>query len=1152
MTDIQRTSADGDLWISASDGIWRSRAGVLQNVAPRSGPGMPRLRVGPDGRAWYAVRDSVYRDGRAVFGVAAPGAAGPSGDRQVNDMVWDDEGNLWIATVRHGLFRLRPSAIRVVGVPEGMASPNVTVFQEDGTGAVWAGTRAGGLARIDGFQATPYGPERGVPPSVTALLLQPSGELWVGGLRSLVVCPAATMSCGAPTPAAPPDIGSIHALHRDAQGRIWVGTDRGLLRFADEGWTWLDTGIPTGNAVRSFLARPDGTLLMGTNGAGVLIWREDRFWSIGEAEGLPTRFIRSLLVDDHGHLWVGTEGHGLARITLDLGGEGVAVEAVEVVRQRDGLPDNVVHRILQEDDGHLWLSTNRGLGRVRLEALEAFADGTAPLVPATVFTERDGLRNREANGGLFPSAIRTRDGRLWFATQDGVAIVDPADLGSSDAPPPVAIERLVTPARTLASGPSIELRPDERDFEIDYTALRLADPENLRFRFRLEGLSETWTEAGERRTAYFTRVPPGTYTFRVTASGAEGVWHEAGAVLPLRVVPRFHETAAARLLFGLLATTLVIVGWQWRTRALRERERELSVLVEARTADLRTSERRLEAQNARLAELDEAKSRLFTNLSHEFPTPLTLILGPLRGLLDGRHGELPEEARAQGDLMLRNGRRLLRLVNQVLDLSRLEAGHVVLDARPADLVAFARGVTLAFSPLAERQQIELRFHTDVPSLTLSFDREQLEKVLLNLLSNALKFTPEGGAVDVSVRAEGGAVRIEVRDTGIGIVEEELPHVFDRFHQASRSDTRRHEGSGIGLALARELTELHGGTIRAESRPGEGSTFSVTLPGVGEGAWVGEAEPAAGGAGDVPPSGERGKSAVADRRAETNSEADPPLDGPLAGTDTEDGPPDKGESDEDRTTVLLVDDNPDIRAYVRSVLAPGYRIVEAADGRQGLERARADLPDLIVADVMMPELDGLAMGRALKSDPMTDAIPVLLLTAKAEAEDRVRGLEVGADAYLVKPFDPNVLEAQVRNLLEQRRRLRERFRTGEVQAPVPVETAPSPPSELDLRLRPLLEARIHEPGFGPNELAAAAGLSYHRLYRGLKAELDTSPSRYIHTVRVECARALLASRAASVTEIGYSVGFESLSYFSRSYRERFGVPPSEHLGDDATV
>jgi CheY-like chemotaxis protein/anti-sigma regulatory factor (Ser/Thr protein kinase) len=471
--------------------------------------------------------------------------------------------------------------------------------------------------------------------------------------------------------------------------------------------------------------------------------------------------------------------------------------------------------------------------------------------------------------------------------------------------------------------------------------------------------------------------------------------------------------------------------------------------------------------------------------------------------------------------MLRNGDRLLALINQILDMSSLQAGGLSLKPTTGDLVEFSRATTLAFAPLAESAGIHLRFEADVAALPCDFDPDQLEKVLLNLLSNAVKFTERGGTVQVKVARCADSAEIVVRDTGIGIAPDELPRIFERFYQADSSSTRRYAGTGIGLALAKELVELHGGDLGAESTPGSGSVFTVRLPRAG-------ASP----------------SATADVRRDGahHEKFDISVRSPTAGDDAR-GTVREEEPDEDRTTVLVVDDNPDVRAYVRSILAGSYSVVEARDGEDGLAAARSGLPDLVVADVMMPRLDGLGLGRALKEDPLTDAIPLVLLTARAASEDHVAGLETGADAYLVKPFHPDVLEACVGNLLAQRHRLRERFRQGEAAPPA---TVADPPSPLDTRLRPLVVGRLIDPDFGPDALAADAGLSYHQLYRALRDELGLTPSGFIRRVRVECAAELLRQGAGSVTEIAYSVGFESLSYFRRAFHERFEASPTKSL------
>jgi len=1074
--------------------------------------------------AWDAIDRDLMLNGHKVY-TLDPGS---SRAVRITDLLFDREGGIWLATDGMGLHRLRRSLFTALSAPEGLAARNAYVVARDSTDALWVGSLVEGASRVspDRLTIQNFTPAHGYPPQITSIVQDGDGIL-LGTPFGIYSCSLPGMRCNK-VPSLYFDWPGVYALYQAKDGRLLAGTKTQVLERHGAQWTPA-SAWPGRAPARAFAETPDGALWVGTNGGGVVRCLAGHCRALTSREGLPADLIRSLYVDRDGWLWIGTEGRGLARLdprhwpaTDDR-----YLPAITRYATTDGLYDPVVHEILEDDAGRLWMNSNRGIFWVRRDELNAFAEHRIPRIHSTAYTERDGLRNREGNGGFQPAGAKTNDGRLWFPTQDGIVGVDPSRVTQGGEPPPVTVEQVTSRGRVLAADTrTLKVRPAERDLEITYTALTFVEPGNVRFRYRLDPYDRDWVDAGSRRTAFYTRVPPGHYTFRVVASQGGDRWTPAEATMQLSVAPLFRETTTARLLLIFAIALSGLLAYRWRVRSLRQREVELTSLIATRTAELQRNEQQLAAQNVKLAQLNQLRSRLFANLSHEFRTPLTLILGPLKSLLDGRHGALSPGAREQGDLMLRNTQRLLRLINQILDLTRLQAGSVTIHRQPVELVGFVRSVTQAFAPLAERNGIALVFRSGLPSLTLSADPEQLEKVLLNLLSNAVKFTGSGGIIDVSLHQDRGAALIVVRDSGVGIAAADLPHIFDRFYQADSASTRRYEGTGIGLALVKELLELHEGEIGVTSTPGQGTTFTVRLP-----LKVAGTEPKAAAPSAIP-STELSEQYVLENSAVHDFSHDR-----KAGMAPED------EVAADRTTVLLVDDNPDVRAYVRSVLAPKFQVLEAADGKAGLAVAREALPDLIVADVMMPELDGLELGRALKSDTMTDAIPVILLTARAESADQVAGLEAGADAYLVKPFDPAVLTACVANLLNQRRRLRERFRLGEAAPPV---TEPKTPSELDLRLRPLVEAHLVDPEFGPEVLAEVASLSYHQLYRSLRDELGTTPSRYIRTVRAECAATLLKQGAGSVTEIAYAVGFESLSYFRRAFRERFEAAPSEFL------
>ncbi len=1119
------------MWIRAASGIFRWTSGTLtpeideRHVITRG----PLLRA--QGRSvWAVARTSIYRDGILEF--TLPDGGGPAPANEIRGVLLDHEGSIWLATSAGGLHRLKPALFTVRSKPEGLPHENVYPILEDRSGLIWMGTWGGGLGLMRDGHPIGLAPDAGYPSFILSLLEDRRGRIWMGALDNGVwLCQAAGPSCS--SAALPPvRYRDVYAMHEDAAGTIWLGTDQGLFRREGDEWSPV-AGGPTAY-VQVFRDTRDGALWMGTSGSGLVRYANGRFTSIGTPHGLPSDVIRSLYQDADGWLWIGTEGRGLARIDPTAWASdtaGAAARTITSIRARDGLFDEVIHQILEDAQGRLWMSTNRGIFWVRRTQLDAFARGEVARVRSTAYTERDGLRNREANGGFQPAGMRASDGRLWFPTQDGAVIVDPSRLTRNEVPPSVVIEEIVTAGRRLRVGDTTAvLDASERDVEIVYTALSFMAPENVRFRYRLEGYDDDWVEAGNRRSAFYTRVPPGDYAFRVIASNNEDVWNEVGASMAMTIAPRFYETRAWYVFVALTLGLLSVAAVRWRERRLHARQHELAQLVNARTAQLRSHEAQLEAQNAqleaqatRLAELDRAKSRFFANLSHEFRTPLTLTIGPLEDLRGWLRDRLEGDPPRQLDMALRNSRRLLRLVNQVLDVAKLESGKMRIRAREGDVVAFVRSLAAAFTPVAERRRIAYRLPAPGTAIPCWFDPDALEKVLANLLSNAFKFTPDDGTIEVRVEREpgDGGVRIAVSDTGPGIPEADLKHVFERFFQSGTWHQRAQAGTGIGLSLARELVELHGGRIVVESPAGAGATFIVHMP-FGrdhlDDDQIAEAEPA--GAVVTPV-------AAMEDASDTRS-----------GAAAEDGRGDES----DVTTVLIIDDSADVRAYIRERLEQSYRVIEADNGSEGLDLAVALLPDLIISDVVMPGMDGHELCRALRARRETDFLPVILLTGKAATEDRVAGLDTGADDYIVKPFEMRELEARVANLIASRRRLQERF-AGKVEIHArPVEVTSEDEAYIE-RVRSIIEANLADASFGVAGLANRLGQDRSHTYRRIRALIGETPTDLIRRLRLERATQLLEGRAGTIAEIAYAVGFNSVSYFSRSFRELHGVPPS---------
>lgn len=608
---------------------------------------------------------------------------------------------------------------------------------------------------------------------------------------------------------------------------------------------------------------------------------------------------------------------------------------------------------------------------------------------------------------------------------------------------------------------------------------------------------------------------------------------------------------------GLLVVIMALLAGRMRQRRhalaaiekARQAEAERTEELEQANDDLHHTTEELEQANAdlqrtaeALEQANELKSRFLANISHEFRTPLTLTFGPLDDLLSGRFASL-DEARPHLQTARRNGGRLLRLINQLLDLSKLDAGALLLHAHTHDLTTHLHSLAALFEPIAQNRQIQ--FNTLLPDASTPhvYDSDKIEKVVLNLLSNAFKFTEPGGKIVLTFeQAANGVARIEVVDTGPGIAEEHLPHLFDRFYQIESETTRLHEGTGIGLALAKELVELHGGTITVESKPTFGTTFTVCLPpleptailAAGDGQY-GEAVQAEGATPD--------KDTTRIVTDALEGPATPRSDHGHAGTTTQD----PGAA----TVVLVVEDNADMRAYIRSHLEDLVTVVEAEHGQAGLEQAIEDVPDLVVSDVMIPEMDGLDLCQALKQDERTSHIPVLLLTARAQVEHRIAGFESGADAYLSKPFSAEELRVRVRTLIAERRRLRQRFAArGIVPMEIGDEKAelePMPPREAAFvaKVEATVTKHLANTEFGVDHLAEALLLSRRQLFRKLRALTDETPGALIRRMRVARAAELLDEGADTIKEVMYAVGFQSSSSFRKAFRQVYGMTPTDY-------
>ena len=633
------------------------------------------------------------------------------------------------------------------------------------------------------------------------------------------------------------------------------------------------------------------------------------------------------------------------------------------------------------------------------------------------------------------------------------------------------------------------------------------------FQYYLEGNDDDWSQWTSEPVKEYTNLSGGDYIFHVRSKNTYGVIGTEDT-FNFTILPPWYLSWWSYSIYAILFLALLYQIRRFELKRLNKKHALQLELVEYK----------------KLKELDQLKSQFFANISHEFRTPLTLILGQVDSVLSSNI-----ETKEKGKLQVanRNARRLLTLINQLLDLSKLEAGSMELKAEQHNIVSFLKSLFYSFESLAESYKISLKFESKYENIPVVFDPDKMEKVFNNLISNALKFTPAQGEIKVAARiADSSHAEIIIKDSGTGIPADKLSHVFDRFYQVDNSSTREHEGTGIGLALTKELVELHKGEINVYSKEGEGSEFIIKLP-----------------LGDLKIEKEQlvefssGKFSFEKIHnvSGTNEIEKKPVIG-LASRSTSEGR--EQVSGDGREIILIVEDNTDVRAYIREQLETDYKVTEASNGEEGILKAQNEIPDLIITDVMMPKMDGYQFSRKIRNDQKTSHIPLIMLTAKAGLDDKIEGLETGIDAYLTKPFSAKELKVRVKNLIYQRVQLRKRFSKSTVIKPSEV-SAVSTDQEFLEKVIKIIGENFDDEKFGGENLAGKVNMSVSQLNRKLNALIDQPAGQLIRSHRLQRASDLLKQNAGGVAEICYRVGFNDQAYFSRAFKKQFGSTPVEY-------
>lgn len=1135
--DTVRVITSANRTVARVGGVWREvPASVARPRVPTRNTGAPRWLT-RDGRLIVATAEAleIYpANGGPAERIAGNFIAGASSVATITE---DHEGGVWVGTGARGVLSLRPVRLQqyATSPDPDRALVHSIGMRRDRTALVVTNRvselRDGRLATID---------DGVVPDNVLlgAAAEDRHGTLWVSYVTRDERAMLASRTRRGDVVRVPVGEQVVHIVDDTSHAELLVLSASSLCAVSSGTAAVPPTRCTALDAwgARTVVLAPDGTRWVAGQRGVVAVARDPaaplRYFTA--ARGFPLQGARALHWDHDGALWVGLYGGGLARLHRD---------SLRVLTRDDGLAENVVSSILEDDHGTFWMGGNRGVHTLTRAQRDAWVRGSRTRVAGELHDERAGLRNPEGSGW---HALRDANGSLWFPTFGG-AVVVPREVTSKLTPVfgAVAISRVVALDSTYDATRPVRLPRGVRQLTVEPASVSLQSPTSIPMEYRLGGEGDGWYSVSADRVIRLNALRGGRWTLEVRNVADSAVHPNATARVEIVVPHVLHETWWVRTLVLLALLGAGAAGVQLRTRTLHARARALRDEVEEQTHWLiveqdRTAaalERAIETEG-QLRELLTSRARSFASLSHELRTPMTLISEPLREVVQEEAHRLPSSVRDRMHTVMAAVGRLERLTGQFFDVADTHSGTLRLRRRTLDFSGFLRETVLHLLPLASRKSVELTVHVpaDMP-VTARIDPDQMDKVVTNLVTNAVRHVPDGGTVEVVLWREQGEephLVFEVRDNGPGIAPEVAERVFDPFFQGPGATG----GMGLGLALSRDIVVQHGGTIEVYSDVGLGATFRVTLPRRVDAAVDAEGVAAVG-----RPAG--GMSAAGVSAAPRDELPAVTSHAPLTSTERTAGLDLLGELS---CSVLVVEDDYDLREFLQQRLSVRHTVRTAEHGEAALAVLQGWAPDVVVSDIMMPGLDGLALCRILKADPATRTIPVVLLTAKGTLDDQERGLMVGADAYIVKPFDVKQLALHIENLVRLRRSIAERFeqqvpvwatlllRTGRRQLDVESE-------QLLAKLYQLLSDRMGDPAVDIDAMARALMMSRSTLYRRVRELLNCSPNDLLTEVRLEQGAMLLRITREPVGVIAQRVGFASASYFSRRFTAHFGMSPA---------
>jgi ligand-binding sensor domain-containing protein/signal transduction histidine kinase/DNA-binding response OmpR family regulator len=1112
--------------------------------------------------------------------------------------ILEDIDYLWIGTAGGGLnkfdkrkgifscFRNNPRN------PASISSDFITSLNKDSHKNLWVGTWGGGLNLLQGSTMKNFRfiihPEKNQNNGVNSydfvscILENEEGKLWVGTLGGLVLFDPKNNVYEDFTPNNPTiKITQVGCLQYDSNGNLWAGTIKGLYRI---------------------LKNNSGKIT-------VKYCKVEYYHNIpSDTKTISGDYVISILKDKRGNMWFGTYGNGLNLFveSKDKGTSGYFTHYTE----RDGLCNNVVYSIMEDKNNNLWLSTDNGLSKFDIKE-RRFHN----------YYKADGL---QCNQFYWSSSYKNPSGKMYFGGMKGLNAFYPDSIHDIKLPARTMITDFkiynqsvevgkkyngrVVLSNSISETKKIKLSYKSNEFSFEFSALQYFQPENVNYVYMLEGFDKQWTKvSSSRRFANYTNITRGTYVFKVKAVNDEGQAIQEPFEIQITIIPPFWST----WWFILIITVLIISGfityYRYRVYALTRQTRKLEKLVSQRTEKIEQQKEELVAQAEQLLEtnqqLEKKKEQIegqkeqlekqnqeimqqrdklielnrkvqvanqqqlnfFTHISHEFRTPLTLIISPVEQLLTefSNNGSLKSKL----NLINKNAQRMLHLINQLMEIRKIETGKTELKASKDNLVKFVEGISASFNSLAIQKKIKYNLITSEKASDVYFDHEIVENILYNLLSNAFKYTDEKGTVSLIIEPldekptvkEDIAIidkhfykqyniseylKIEVRDTGIGIAQEQIRDIFRRFYRINSHLSTRTTGTGIGLYLTRELVKAHKGLLYVNSKPGIGTSIKVMLP-IGT-EHLSPSEIVENAISLNTNNSEFQFKLLKEQLVNSSKEKKNITSENIAEPDVIIEKPSS-----DKPLILIIDDDNDLRSYLSDSLKTSFHVLKAENGKEGLAMANSHSPDVIISDVMMPEMDGLDLCSRLKNDIQTSHIPVILLTARSEAENYIEGLETGADDYIAKPFNIKIIEAKVKSLIDNRQRLKTLFSNNLIPAPREITTTRSDEMFLQRAIK-VVEDNITEIDWSVQEMASELCISRSLLHKKLTAIVGQSAVDFITAIKLKKSALLMHEGNLNISEVAYSVGFNDPKYFSRCFRKYFGKSPSEYVRDNSLI